>query len=110
MLRAGEGAGANVGRVGCNRGLDGGPKLAIALDEFRHPRGEPEHVLKHEDLAVAGHASADADGWDVDASRDAAGERLGHRLNHHGKGARLSNRPGIVLDRPPIRLAATLST
>src|SRR5262249_16287409 len=72
MLRAGEGAGANVGGVGCNRGLDGGPKLAIALDEFRRPRGEPEHVLEHEDLAIAGHASADADGRDFHASRDPA--------------------------------------
>src|SRR5262245_54298181 len=109
MLRAGEGARADVSRVGCNRGLDGGTKLAIALDEFRHPRGEPEHVLEHQDLAIAGDASADADGRDFDGSRDAAGERLGYRLDHDRKGARLRDRPRIILDRSPIRLAATLS-
>jgi len=71
MLRPGEGAGADVGRVGRHRGLDGGTEFAIALDEFRHPRREPEHVLEHEDLAVAGHAAADADGRDLDGSADA---------------------------------------
>src|SRR5262245_29054102 len=109
MLRAGEGAGADVRGVGRNRGLDGGTKLAIALDEFRHPRGQPEHVLKHQDLAIAGDASPDADGRDFDASRDAAGERLGHRLDHDRKGAGLRDSPPVIPERPPTRLAATLS-
>src|SRR5262249_61383381 len=87
MLGAGEGGGAALAGVGRNRGLDGGPKLAIALDEFGHPGGEPEHVLEHEVLAIAGDASANADGRDFDGSRDAAGERLGHRLDHDRKSA-----------------------
>src|SRR5262249_56905011 len=101
MLRAGEGAGADVGRVGCNRGLDGETKLAIALDEFRHPRGEPEHVLKHQDLAIAGDASTDADGRDFDGSRDAAGERLGPPPHHDPKSAPLRDPPRAIPHPPP---------
>ena len=64
MLGAGEGTGADVGGIGRHRALDGGAEFAVALDEFRHPRREHEHVLEHQDLAVAGRAAADPDGGD----------------------------------------------
>src|SRR5919198_1091576 len=108
VLRGGKRAGANIGRVGCDCRLNGRTKLGVALHEFRYARGEAEHVLEHEDLAVAGHASTDADGRDFDRGRDAAGERLGHPLDHHPEGTRLRDRARVVLDRPPVVLAAAL--
>src|SRR6266511_4607719 len=92
VLRRGKGAGANIGRVGRDRGLDGRTELGVAFHEFRHARGEAKHVLEHEDLAVARHASTDADGRDFDRGGDAAGERLGLRLDHDGEGTRLRDR------------------
>src|ERR1700676_5692031 len=61
VIRAREGARANLLRIAFDRLFDRGAELAEALDEFRHARRQPEHVLEHEDLAVAGGAGADAD-------------------------------------------------
>src|SRR4029450_5301983 len=79
VLRRGKGAGANIRRVGCDRGFNGRTELGVALDEFRHARGKAKHVLEHKDLAVAGHASTDADGRDFDRGRDAAGGGVARR-------------------------------
>src|SRR5262249_32975180 len=103
MLRAGEGPGANVRGIGRNGGLDGGTKLAIALDEFRHPRGKPEHVLEHEDLAIAGDASANADGRDFDGSRDAAGGGRRPPPRPEPKSAPRGWRPRRIPRPPPNR-------
>src|SRR5437667_12578785 len=55
MLRAGEAARPHVRRKGGRRGLDRGADLAVALDEFRGEAAEqPDHVVGHQDLAVAG--------------------------------------------------------
>src|SRR5919109_2186869 len=100
VLRGGKRAGANIGRVGCDCRLNGRTKLGVALHEFRHARGEAEHVLEHEDLTVAGHASTDADGRDFDRGRDAAGEGVRPRPNNHREGPPLPGRaPGRL--RPP---------
>src|ERR1700681_941500 len=77
VVGTGKCAGADFLGIALDRPLDRRPELAEALDEFRHPRRQPEHVLKHEDLAVAGDAGADADGGDRDLFGDAAPERLG---------------------------------
>src|SRR5256885_9371816 len=89
VLRRGKGAGANIGRVGCDRRLNGRTELGVALHEFRHARGEAKHVLEHEDLAVAGHASTDADGRDFNRGRDAAGGRLPPPPPHERESTRL---------------------
>src|SRR6476646_10124253 len=108
MLRPGEGPGTNIGRVGRDRRLDRRAELGVALDEFRHARRQPEHILEYEDLAVASDASADADGRDLDRGGDASRERLGHRLDHHGKGARLRDGASVRLDRLPVAFVAAL--
>src|SRR5689334_9793738 len=74
---------AHVLGIARDGGLDAGSEIAVALDEFGHSRREPEHVLEHQDLAIAGGARADADGRDRDLLGDTAPERLGHGLNHH---------------------------
>ena len=76
VVGAREGARADLAGIFRHGLADRGAEIGVALDEFRHPRGEPEHVLEHQDLAIAGDASADADGRDFDGSRDAASERL----------------------------------
>src|SRR6516165_12154902 len=108
MLRAGKGAGAHVGGVARDRGFDGRPEVAIAPDESRHPRRQPKHVLEHENLTIAGHASPDLDRRYWDRSRDPPGERFSHRLNDHGEGTRLADCARVVLGRPPMRLLTAL--
>src|SRR6202011_675899 len=90
------------------RGFDRMSELSVAPHEFRHPGREPEHVLEHQDLAVAGNAAADADRWDRNGSGDAPGERLGNGLDDDREGSRIGNRAGVALDRPPMRLLASL--
>ena len=60
MVRTGEPARPHLFRVAFNGPFDRGSKFAKSLDEFRHPRGEPEHILKDEDLTVTRRAGADA--------------------------------------------------
>src|SRR5580693_7769563 len=79
VVGTGKGAGADFLGVALDRPFDRGPELAEPFDEFRHPRRQPEHVLKHQNLAVAGYAGADADGGDRDLFGDAAPQRLGDR-------------------------------
>src|SRR5580698_7304895 len=80
-----KGAGADFLGVALDRPLDRGPELAEPLDEFRHSRRQTEYVLEHENLAVAGHAGADADGGDRDLLGDAPPQRLGDRFKYHGE-------------------------
>src|SRR5580698_8697038 len=54
-----KGAGADFLGIALDRPFDRGPELAEPLDEFRHPRRQPEHVLEHQNLTVAGHAGAE---------------------------------------------------
>src|ERR1700732_4722901 len=72
VVGTGKGAGTDFLGIALDRPFDRGPELAEALDEFRHPRRQPEHVLEHQNLAVAGHAGADADGRDRDLLGDTA--------------------------------------
>src|ERR1700730_9828668 len=108
VLGARKGAVANVGCIAGDRGFDRMSELSVAPHEFRHPRGESAHVLKHQDLAVAGNAAADADRGDRNGSADAPGKRLGNGLDDDREGSPIGNRAGIVLDRPPMRLLASL--
>src|SRR4029077_4715529 len=48
-----KGAGADLVGIALDRLFDGGPELTEPLDEFRHPRRQAEHVLEHQNLAVA---------------------------------------------------------
>ena len=64
MPAARERARAHLRGIVGDRLLDARARVAVALDEFRHPRRQAEHVLQHQDLAVAGGACADADGRD----------------------------------------------
>src|ERR1700722_2430944 len=92
VVGARKGSGADFLGIALDRPFDRGPEFAEPLDEFRHPRRQPEHVLEHEDLAVAGHAGADADGGDRDLFGDAPPERLGDRFEHHGECPGISHR------------------
>src|SRR5688572_607972 len=47
MLGGGKAALAHIGGVITDRLLDAGAEIAVALDEFRHPRREPKHILEH---------------------------------------------------------------
>src|SRR5262249_2387228 len=76
VVRARKGARAYVGRIARDRRLDRGSELAVAADEFRHTRRQAEHVLQHENLAVAGCARPDADGPDRQLAADPRRQRL----------------------------------
>src|SRR5258705_13145117 len=70
MFRARESAGANVLRIALNRGLDHRPEIAVAADEFRGPRRQPEHIFQHQHLTVAGGGGADAGGGNYNRPRN----------------------------------------
>jgi len=108
VFGTGEGARPDFLRISLHRLLDGGSQIAEALDEFRYPRGKPEHILKHEDLAVAGRAGADADRGNCDLRRDAASQRLGDRFQHHRKRTSIRHGTRIGLDARPLALIAAL--
>src|SRR5258706_12777853 len=108
MFRAGESARAHVPGIAPDRGLDHRAEIAVAADEFRRPRRQPEHILQHEHLAIAGGTGADADGRNGDGFRDLPGQRFRPRLDHHRKCADLGDRIGVVLDRLPVILLAAL--
>src|SRR5579883_3148632 len=76
MFRGGESSRANLFGIVSDRALDGGPELAEALDEFRRPRRQAEHIFKDEHLTVAGGAGADADRRNRNLRGNAAAERL----------------------------------
>src|ERR1700735_470075 len=77
VIRTRESAVPDFLRIALDRLLNRRAEIAEAFDEFRHPWRQPKHVFQHQDLAVAGHAGADADGRDRDLRRDAAPEWLG---------------------------------
>src|SRR6185436_7660822 len=89
VLRAWKCACAHLLGIACDGGLDTRPEIAVALDEFGHPRREAQHVLQHQDLAIAGRARADADGRDRDLLRDTSSELFVQRLHHHRESASL---------------------
>src|SRR5580658_2750276 len=76
VLRSGEAARPHLLRIGTHGGLDRRSELAIALDEFRHPRRQSQHILQHQNLSVARGTSPDTDGWDRYRLGDAAPQRL----------------------------------
>src|SRR5205085_1712809 len=84
-------------------------KIAVAANELWNSRRQSQHVLKHEDLAIAGDARADADGRDRNLLGDPPPKRLGDRLDHHRKCTGVGHGPGVSLDRLPVRLVTALS-
>ncbi len=74
-------------------------EFGVALDELRFEVGkQPDHVLEHQDLAVAGRRGADADGRHADDLGDMAGDRLERALDDHGEGAGRLHRLGVLDD------------
>src|SRR5216683_4644266 len=59
-----KGARAHVVRIGLDRFIDRRTEIAVTAHEFRRLRRQPQHVLEHENLPVAGRARADPDGGD----------------------------------------------
>lgn len=103
----GEDTGADVSRIGLHRSLDRISHLRVFLDKFRNPGAQAEHVLEHEDLAVAFRGGSNADGRDRDLLGDTRRKQLGERLEHDGKGTGLGDRARILLEGRPFGAEAT---
>src|ERR1700736_5239058 len=76
MFRTRKSAGAHVDGVALDRGFDHRDEIAVAADKFGRPRRQPQHILQHQYLAIAGRTGADADGWNDDGFRDLPGQRF----------------------------------
>src|SRR5262245_44814736 len=92
MVGPREGARPHILGIVCNRLFNPRPQFPVAADEFGNPRRQAEHVLQHQDLAVAGDARANANGRDRDLLGDLAAERLGDGLDHDRERAGVRDR------------------
>src|SRR4029453_6110244 len=100
----GECGGADFAGVGADRFARGGPELGVAFGEaWRRAIAEAEDVVQHQDLAVAVHAGADADGRNAQARGELGGEVERHALEHDRERARCLD-GGRIFDQP-LRLA-----
>src|SRR5450756_1781362 len=82
MFRTRESAGAHVGGIALDRGLDHRAEIAVAANELRYPRRQPQHIFQHQYLTVAGRAGADPDGGYGDGLGDLPRQWLCDRLDH----------------------------
>src|SRR5438270_13203269 len=99
VLRSGEGAATHVLRELARGGFDRLAEFGVLANELGDVvRIQAEDVLDDEHLCIAMGSSADADGGDGQRLRHALAERTRDRLQHHGKGARLFQRPRIGED------------
>src|SRR3977135_1182218 len=73
VLGCWEGARADFPGVFRHRLVDRRPEVGVALDEFGNPGREPQHVLEHQDLAVAGRARHAPYGGNRDLLGEAGG-------------------------------------
>src|SRR5262245_46619516 len=60
--RAGKAAGAYIVRVFLDRAADFALQVGVPAHEFRRPVEQPQHVVDHQNLAVAAGGGADPDG------------------------------------------------
>src|SRR3981081_3995824 len=84
-------------------------KLGVSLDELgRLARGQAEHVVEHQHLAVRAGAGADADRRDAQSLGDAACELARHSLEHDAERSRIFKFFGVGQDPSRLRLALAL--
>src|SRR3989442_9411679 len=99
VLRGGEGATAHVLGELARGGFDRLAEFGVLTDELRDMvRIQAEDVLDDEHLPIAVGSGADPDRGNRQCLRYSLAERTGDRLQHHGEGARLFQRPGIGED------------
>src|SRR2546425_6235366 len=97
VLRGGEGAAAHVLVELARGGFDRLTEFGVLADELRDVVWvESEDVLDHQDLGVATHPRADADGGHSQCLRDSLPECGGNALEHDRERAGLFEGFGIV--------------
>src|SRR5690606_30558322 len=99
MFRAGEAASADFRRIVFRRLGDHSREVGEMLDEARLEIVEQaEHVVRNQNLAVAGGRGADTDGGGRYRAGNLAGEWLDRSLDDDGEGAGLVDGAGIPPD------------
>src|SRR5262245_57044285 len=84
----GEAPRLDVGHVARERVARGGTQLGVAADELRLvTEVEPEQVVRHQHLAVALDAGADADRRDRELARDRGAQACRDALQHEREAA-----------------------
>src|SRR3989442_11287236 len=99
VLRGREGAAAHVLVELARGGFDRLAEFGVLTDELRDVVWiQPEHVLNDEHLPIAVRSGANADRGNRQRLCHPLAECTGARLQHHGKEARLFQRPAIGQD------------
>ncbi len=90
-------AGSDLLGVGLSGLRDEWAQISKAFDKPRHEVVEKtEHVVRHQDLPVAGGRRAYADGWHTKRSSDVAGNRFDSSLDNNRECSGLGDRQSVA--------------